>query len=260
MHHVGSMLPISDADLKRVQETFREDGIIQAIKVYREITGQGLAESKSAVEAIVAGKIAPSSGTPVAPLPAGPSEAEIMQRIHEALREGNKITAIKLYRDLTGAGLAEAKAAVEAMLPAIINPSVAALPETGDRHKDIEEAIRGGQTIMAIKLYRELHGAGLAEAKAAVEAMMAPPFPSHIPIPASTSISKALPPKQEAAKASGGCLMSAVNLLLAAAFVSYGVTSVMRASRNQDTDMVWLWAIITVLVGGFFFIKSLRRK
>ncbi len=34
-------------------------------------------------------------------------------QIEEALRRGNKIEAIKIYRELTGVGLAEAKQAVE---------------------------------------------------------------------------------------------------------------------------------------------------
>lgn len=34
-------------------------------------------------------------------------------QIQEALRRGNKIEAIKIYRELTGVGLAEAKQAVE---------------------------------------------------------------------------------------------------------------------------------------------------
>ena len=34
-------------------------------------------------------------------------------RIQEALRHGNKIEAIKLYRELTGTGLAEAKDAID---------------------------------------------------------------------------------------------------------------------------------------------------
>jgi ribosomal protein L7/L12 len=36
-------------------------------------------------------------------------------RIAELVSAGNKIGAIKLYRELTGAGLAEAKSAIEAM-------------------------------------------------------------------------------------------------------------------------------------------------
>ena len=36
-------------------------------------------------------------------------------RIAELIGKGNKIEAIKLYRELTGTGLAEAKSAIEAM-------------------------------------------------------------------------------------------------------------------------------------------------
>ena len=38
-------------------------------------------------------------------------------RMAEALQSGNKIEAIKLYRELTGAGLKEAKDAVERIAP-----------------------------------------------------------------------------------------------------------------------------------------------
>ena len=40
-------------------------------------------------------------------------------KIQEALRRGNKIEAIKIYRELTGVGLAEAKAAIERAEPFI---------------------------------------------------------------------------------------------------------------------------------------------
>lgn len=36
-------------------------------------------------------------------------------QLQEALRRGNKIEAIKIYRELTGVGLAEAKQAIESM-------------------------------------------------------------------------------------------------------------------------------------------------
>ena len=42
----------SDADLARVRTVLDTDGKIQAIKLYREITGCGLAEAKSAVDAM----------------------------------------------------------------------------------------------------------------------------------------------------------------------------------------------------------------
>jgi ribosomal protein L7/L12 len=45
---------------------------------------------------------------------ADPNSAPILSpQIQEALRRGNKIEAIKIYRELTGVGLAEAKEAVE---------------------------------------------------------------------------------------------------------------------------------------------------
>lgn len=41
------------------------------------------------------------------------SDPALSPQIQEALRRGNKIEAIKLYRELTGVGLAEAKSAID---------------------------------------------------------------------------------------------------------------------------------------------------
>ena len=41
------------------------------------------------------------------------SDAALAPQVQEALRRGNKIEAIKIYRELTGVGLAEAKQAVD---------------------------------------------------------------------------------------------------------------------------------------------------
>lgn len=41
------------------------------------------------------------------------ASGQIDSRILEALRKNNKIEAIKIYRELTGLGLAEAKAAID---------------------------------------------------------------------------------------------------------------------------------------------------
>jgi ribosomal protein L7/L12 len=41
------------------------------------------------------------------------TEPSLSPQIQEALRRGNKIEAIKIYRELTGAGLAEAKQAID---------------------------------------------------------------------------------------------------------------------------------------------------
>jgi hypothetical protein len=46
-----------------------------------------------------------------------PVPEDTLAAIEAALRQGRKIDAIKLYRQCTGAGLAEAKAAVESWRP-----------------------------------------------------------------------------------------------------------------------------------------------
>jgi ribosomal protein L7/L12 len=93
----------------------------------------------------------------------------------EQIRRGNKIEAIKAYRAKTGAGLAEAKAAVEAMQAGqpVAVPQ-ADWSQSGDNAgmlDEIQNALRRGNKIEAIKIYREMTGVGLKEAKDAVEAM-----------------------------------------------------------------------------------------
>jgi ribosomal protein L7/L12 len=41
------------------------------------------------------------------------SDPTLAPQVQEALRRGNKIEAIKIYRELTGVGLAEAKQAID---------------------------------------------------------------------------------------------------------------------------------------------------
>jgi large subunit ribosomal protein L7/L12 len=100
---------------------------------------------------------------------AGHDAPNLDNRVLALVRDGRKIEAIKLYRDLTGAGLKEAKDAVEALerggsLPSPRNVS-------SGEEGDILELLRAGQKIRAIKLYRDRTGAGLAQAKEAVESL-----------------------------------------------------------------------------------------
>ena len=102
-----------------------------------------------------------------------------------------KIAAIKRYREMTGVGLAEAKAAVEQMewellVGQPLSMSMAAQPvmgSVGDMDEQEEEAalvfmaeVRrlalSGNKIAAIKLYREKMGVGLREAKDVVDRML----------------------------------------------------------------------------------------
>lgn len=105
-----SEAPPSALDLvTEIRDALARAGKIEAIRLYRERTGAGLAEAKNAVEAITAGRLAarPELGSPGYPY----FELELV----ELLRKGRKIAAIKAYRERTGLGLKESKDAVEAI-------------------------------------------------------------------------------------------------------------------------------------------------
>lgn len=104
------------------------------------------------------GVVLPSPGS----TPAG------LEPVVEALGAGQKIEAIKRYRELTGVGLKEAKDAVEALergepVPVTQTPAAP--------NASVQDLLREGKKLEAIKLYREQSGLGLKEAKDAVDAM-----------------------------------------------------------------------------------------
>jgi ribosomal protein L7/L12 len=92
------------------------------------------------------------------------------QELAELVRQGRKIEAIKLVREQTGCGLAEAKAAVEKLER---GEPLEATPPAGDVTEEVRALVRAGRMIEAIKLYRERTGAGLKEAKDAVDGIAA---------------------------------------------------------------------------------------
>lgn len=85
------------------------------------------------------------------------------------VKGGNKIAAIKLCREATGLGLAEAKDWVE-KLETSPDAQLSPAPEAGVL-SPIAALLFAGRKIDAIKLYREQvkPGAGLKESKEAVE-------------------------------------------------------------------------------------------
>ncbi|MFZ6027228.1 MAG: ribosomal protein L7/L12 [Chloroflexota bacterium] len=96
-----------------------------------------------------------------------------IQEIVAIARSGNKIEAIKRYRQLTGVGLKEAKEAVEALADGRpFTPALAGTTSVGTG-EDIVALVRRGNKLEAIKRYREQKNVGLKEAKDAVEAMEA---------------------------------------------------------------------------------------
>lgn len=109
--------------------------------------------------------------------------------IQRLLQAGRKIEAIKLYRTQTGAGLKEAKDAVDRMEAELrygtSYPSMTSTHETQspfqsdldssspslEWNDELRNLIRSGRKISAIKLYREKMNVGLKEAKDVVDRM-----------------------------------------------------------------------------------------
>ena len=143
---------------KQIQSLLEERSKIEAIKWFREHTGSGLKEAKDAVEAIELGR-------PFA-VPGRTGKAFESELI-ELLQADRKIEAIKRFRAETGAGLKEAKDAVEA----IERGSALVLAGGPDERFEAQltELLQSGRKIEAIKQFRKQTGCGLKQAKDAVE-------------------------------------------------------------------------------------------
>ena len=141
----------------------RQGRKIEAIKLYRQQTGVGLKEAKDAVDAMSAGRAVPAA-----------SLGDLYRLgVEDLVRQGRKIEAIKQYRERTGVGLKEAKEAIDSIAAGRAGPfgTLDGVAGSGASLSSVEDAIRAGHKIEAIKLYREHAGAGLKEAKDAVEEM-----------------------------------------------------------------------------------------
>jgi ribosomal protein L7/L12 len=96
--------------------------------------------------------------------------AVVEGQVRQLLADGQKIEAIRIYREATRVGLAEAKSAVEE-IERDTTRSVA--NHCDDSEKDLLQLLREGEKIEAIKRHRARTGAGLKESKDYVEALAA---------------------------------------------------------------------------------------
>ncbi|MBI3829144.1 MAG: ribosomal protein L7/L12 [Planctomycetes bacterium] len=81
--------------------------------------------------------------------------------------------AIKLVREVTGCGLAEAKTAVDKLEQEVVRPGQQPALGGKEAEDEIRRLLREDRKIEAIKVYREATGCGLKEAKDAVERIAA---------------------------------------------------------------------------------------
>ena len=103
--HCGATIGKPTAELEQEVRSLLDQGRkIEAVKLYKDQTGVGLADAKNAVEAMQADAV-PQSDI------GGDLEAELLR----LLGRGEKLAAVKLYKDQKGVALLEAKQAVESL-------------------------------------------------------------------------------------------------------------------------------------------------
>ena len=105
--HCGAPMDRPSTDLEQQVRSLLDQGQkLEAVKLYKGQTGASLREAKQAVEAMQVG-----AGPPSPPEIGGDLEAELLR----LLGDGQKIQAVKLYKDQKGTSLLEAKQAVESL-------------------------------------------------------------------------------------------------------------------------------------------------
>ena len=143
-----SLLPVlpgqAGAPVSALEEIRKLSGagnIIDAIRKYRENYGVELKEAKEAVEALQAGRLV----TPSAPGLHTPEElVNTLQEVQRLLAAGNKIEAIKIYRQNYDVSLARAKYAIEQIAAGNSLWPEAGFPAAGVQAREFQARKRTG--------------------------------------------------------------------------------------------------------------------
>lgn len=98
---------------RQIVDELRAGSKINAIKIYREHYNSSLADAKDAIENLASQ--ADQVNRNIQTEPTANSPIEKLGMILQELQSGNKINAIKIFREQFGTGLREAKNAVEAI-------------------------------------------------------------------------------------------------------------------------------------------------
>ena len=96
-------------------------------------------------------------------------DSQQRQQILSALDDGQKLAAIKLYRDFTGAGLSDAKRFVEELITTLETGRLPGNEDSTELTERIVEELAAGRKIAAVKMYRDANNCGLKAAKVAVD-------------------------------------------------------------------------------------------
>ncbi len=104
---------LNEEQTKQVLSELNRNGKISAVKKYRAFTSASLLDAKSAVEKLVeSGGQTEISGDSWS----DKLDDSQMDLVLDAIQEGNKVLAVKHYRNATGNSLRESKISVEALM------------------------------------------------------------------------------------------------------------------------------------------------
>lgn len=117
------MSELSQEDTNRLTELIFAGQKIEAIKIYRDLTGMGLRESKEFIDDLEAQL---REGNPAFPvnftqspkaqrLSMGNMPEEDAKKMTDLIFSGQKIAAIKMYKEATSLGLKESKQFIDAL-------------------------------------------------------------------------------------------------------------------------------------------------
>jgi len=148
---------------ERIQEAMNKGNKIEAIKVYRELTGLGLKESKDAIDYVLAHpdvEFEKKKRATYDKLDAGVRDLVVEGRIDEAIEVYQKFAGVDEYT------------AMDAIAEIEHDIRQGEDSEAPDIDEHVRNLVDEGKKIEAIKLYRQTTGLGLKEAKDAVEAVV----------------------------------------------------------------------------------------
>jgi LSD1 subclass zinc finger protein len=134
------------ASLDEVRRLAQNGNLVDAIHRYRELYDVGLKEAKDAVDALAAGKVVEVHRVFASPLT--PEETgHVLEEVKELLQSGNKIAAIKRYREVNDVSLTQAKAVVDQVEAALTGIPVPPRPEILGQPSSTPRPARSGKRL-----------------------------------------------------------------------------------------------------------------
>jgi len=120
------------ASLDEVRQLVESGNLIEAIRRYRELYDVSLKEAKDAVDTLQAGNVIEARQVVTGPLT--PEETgRVLEEVQELLRAGNKIGAIRRYREAADVSLTKAKDVVDQVEAALTGIPLPSSPEITGR-------------------------------------------------------------------------------------------------------------------------------